>query len=497
MSVWQRWSERLDDKISPIVVKELRQAVRGRFASGVLLLFFSIQLVAITISVVVQELLSDKVDLEQRPVGDSTFATMATILLSLCLISIPIYTGIRLASERSDSNTDLLFISTLRPRSIILGKLFSAATLTAFVYSACTPFLVFTYFLRGIDMRTILLTLASGFISVIYCTIMAIFLATLPLSRPFKAILGFAVLLGLPSFLPFLIRELVVTRSSITSFWEGFLTLTAIFGLISFVLLALSTMCITPSAANRVLPVRIVLTITSLLGLGTAWYFMLVTPRVEPVDVWNILQFILISLTVMAATSERDHLGPRVLRAIPKNNLSRIGAFPFFSGALSGLIWSLLLGLGTMGALQLASIYATAHGNAASQNVARDAEYLIYLLAYALTAVAIRRRFFGRRFGPQFTWAVMMMLIMAGSLVPPLVAWIALRDSSAFDRDFRLWIVTNPFPQFDVPPSFVRPAFAAVWLLFALYANREWVRSQFTAFAPRLDETPDDRLAEA
>ena len=37
--------DRIDDWINPIVVKELRQAVKSRLVTGVLLLFLSVQLV--------------------------------------------------------------------------------------------------------------------------------------------------------------------------------------------------------------------------------------------------------------------------------------------------------------------------------------------------------------------------------------------------------------------------------------------------------------------
>ena len=52
-------------------------------------------------------------------------------------------------------NVDLLFISTLKPRAIMAGKLQSAVILVLMVFSACAPFMTFTYLLRGLDMPTI------------------------------------------------------------------------------------------------------------------------------------------------------------------------------------------------------------------------------------------------------------------------------------------------------------------------------------------------------
>src|SRR5205823_4778714 len=77
------------------------------------------------------------------------------ILLFTCLLFIPAYTGIRLAAERSDINVDLLFISTLRPRAIVRGKFVAALVLAVLIFSACTPFMTFSYLLRGLDVPSV------------------------------------------------------------------------------------------------------------------------------------------------------------------------------------------------------------------------------------------------------------------------------------------------------------------------------------------------------
>src|SRR5205807_7480474 len=90
--------------------------------------------------------------------GRQVFRILQGILLGTCLL-VPIYAGLRLGAERSDTNVDLLFISTLRPRAIVAGKLLSSLVLVLLVFSACTPFMTFSYLLRGLDIPTIGLVL--------------------------------------------------------------------------------------------------------------------------------------------------------------------------------------------------------------------------------------------------------------------------------------------------------------------------------------------------
>src|SRR6202042_3752613 len=55
-----------------------------------------------------------------------------------------------------------------------------------FFFSACMPFMAFTNLLRGVDLPTVFLILAFLFLVVCAANMVAIFLACLPLSRPFK-----------------------------------------------------------------------------------------------------------------------------------------------------------------------------------------------------------------------------------------------------------------------------------------------------------------------
>src|SRR5215475_10089115 len=119
------------DRINPIVVKELRQAVQSRIVIAALLTLLSVQLVAIGIYILASGVTSFGAD-----AGRQVFLMLFGILQVIGTLFVPLYTGARLAAERSDANVDLLFITTIKPRSVIAGKMVAAMTLTALIYSA-------------------------------------------------------------------------------------------------------------------------------------------------------------------------------------------------------------------------------------------------------------------------------------------------------------------------------------------------------------------------
>src|SRR5262249_15126898 len=85
---------------------------------------------------------------------------------------------------------DLLFISTLRPSGIIAGKLQASVVLILLIFSACAPFMTFTYLLRGIDIPSIVILLVLDFLVVLLGTQAAIFLGAVPANTALKLLLG-------------------------------------------------------------------------------------------------------------------------------------------------------------------------------------------------------------------------------------------------------------------------------------------------------------------
>src|SRR5215475_8478712 len=257
------------DRINPIVVKELRQAVQSRFVIAALLTLLSIQLVAIGIYIV-----SSGASLSGFYAGQQSFLMLFGILQVVGVIFVPLYTGARLAAERSDTNVDLLFITTIKPRSVIAGKMFAAVTLTALIYTACMPFMAFTYFLRGIDLPSIFISLAIGFVAVVACAQVAVFVALIPVNRTFKVIFRLVamVIFGIGYFATMGgVSSLVNYGVGGAGFRQAMIAMSVVICFLVGLFFVMSVALIMPVASNRALPVRLFITAAWLLwGVAAA-----------------------------------------------------------------------------------------------------------------------------------------------------------------------------------------------------------------------------------
>ncbi len=190
---------RLGDRLNPLVVKEVRQGLRSRvfWASFGLML-----LACLIISMVAYANVRDS--------GLSTHGQGFFLAFFVCLgvvhfFIIPYSAYRSLAREREDETWVLLILTGLGPRRILRGKVASFLVQAGLYASAVGPFLLFSYYLNGIDLPTILLILALGACWLVFLTVVAVCAATLADARMGRAfvhlallgVLGLALLYGL------------------------------------------------------------------------------------------------------------------------------------------------------------------------------------------------------------------------------------------------------------------------------------------------------------
>ena len=218
---WRQW------ELNPVVVKELRQAVRSWAVTATLLLFLLVLLCAAVVFFVTQ---SFEVTTNQR-LGADIFTTFSVILTGASLFFIPLYVGVRVANERQESDLDLLYISTLTPKRIIRGKFFCGAYVAVLFFSACMPFMTFTNLLRGVDLPSVFFALVCLFLAVCCSVQVAIFLACLPISKVLKILVGLGaafascwLVIGLTFWTSQMMQRGVGSMMSDRTFWAGFLT---------------------------------------------------------------------------------------------------------------------------------------------------------------------------------------------------------------------------------------------------------------------------------
>jgi hypothetical protein len=449
----------LDNRLNPIVVKELRQAVKSRIVMAALLLFLLLQITILIIFLVVSEL--GKANATDMYAGRIIFQVLQGILLATCMLLIPAYAGVRLAAERSDANVDLLFISTLHPRTIIAGKFQAAVVLILLIFSACAPFMTFTYLLRGIDIPSILIVLAMDFLAVLLGTQLAIFLGAVPTNWGFKFLLGLIGLgcLGwlfggtMASSIGLLEAGLRLPLDSLEFWLIAGAIVTAVAAVIGL-LFTWSVAIVSPPSANRALPVRLYLLAAWLVTAGVTglltWRFRSSTPLM----IWMVSVALLFCVQILASINEREQWGLRVMRTIPRRSWLRVPAFLVYSGAAGGLLFAVFLLTLTLGLTSFTlwwwhEFFSGAPRLEIEQVHQRTVLVMVlialYIFNYSLTAVFLRNVVFGGRLKPVFTWVLAVVLGLLGISLPYIFLFLFVNEQLRQGDINPWWEITNPF----------------------------------------------------
>lgn len=494
-SLWTRVSRWVDDRINPIIVKELRQAVRSKFVTAAMMLFLVVALVVMGFRLMEM----DDQGTFDTTAGREVFLVLQGVLLGSCLLFVPLYAAIRLAAERDGAHGDLLYVTTLKARSIVWGKLLSALTLTLLIFSLCAPFMVLTYLLRGIDLLTILLVLVIDAAAVIAATQMALFVAALPVSKIIKGFLGVWVLAtyigalsAIMGFTSVMVYQPLGDFIRTPDFWLVVLAVATAVATYTITFFLLTAATLKGPSLNRALPIRLFLTGAWLVGLAVTlvlvgYYnlqrggsFFASGPSDIILIVWVMMTVNFMGLALLASASERDAWGPRVRSQIPRNPLGRLIAFIFYSGSAGGVLWCVLVlgstflfgllwhemrdfGLGIVASWS-PGMAPSSHSNPSllseevwfgsgslNHGYGNSNEYISlfvpltltigYVLMYTLWAMVIRRYFFAAKSKTTAVGAFAVMLMALASVVPPVLAYVA---AGQLDDWSWLWMAPSP-----------------------------------------------------
>jgi hypothetical protein len=485
-SNWREW------ELNPIVIKELRQAVRSWAVTGMLLLFLTVLFITSIGFLVTQ---SFDVN-ENMQLGGTMFSSFMVILAGASIFFIPLYIGVRVAAERQENNTDLLYVSTLPPARIIRGKFLCSAYVALLFFSACMPFMAFTNLLRGVDLPTVFFILFYLFLVVCAANMIAIFFACLPMSRPFKILLviyGFFQSFGLIA--PLVGISFNLMRSGIGAmmagrdFWIGTLTFVGVVLAITGLFFVLSVALISPPSANRARPVRIYVTVIWLLGGLLSFGWVARTGAADRMLAWTYPTFAVMMLALLVTISNSDQLSLRVRRTIPQSRLKRLFAFIFFNGAAGGLVWVAMILVATFllaGQIKLAFPKSIIASGESGQWFATATAYAF---AYALTALFIHRKFLSKR-PPKLTGLIAVLLAAACGIAPSIALFFLNRLSWKSVDQLQLGNVFNVTSLRDDGQRLYHLYFAIGWLLLMLVANAKWFLQQVGNFHPPPLEAP-------
>lgn len=187
---WGRWAERISERLNPIIVKEVRQGLRTRS----FWVFFSLQLlVCLTIALIAFAVGGDGVGNE----GVGFFIAFFLCLAVVQFFVLPYSAYRSMAREREEETWVLLTLTGIGPRRVLRGKLGSYAVQGLLYASAAGPFVLFSYYLNGIDLPTVVVALTLGFAWHLFLVSLAVSMATLADSKIVRGLLHFVLIFGL------------------------------------------------------------------------------------------------------------------------------------------------------------------------------------------------------------------------------------------------------------------------------------------------------------
>jgi hypothetical protein len=137
------------DLFNPVLVKEARQLTRSKL----LLAVIWIELFGLALFTSVT-LIWHLWDVEASDAGLSFFLTQIQILAAAMACG-ALDAMLRTLAERSETTTDLMYVSLLSPARLLQGKFWAGLSVNLLILSLGLPFLALSYLLRGISLPTL------------------------------------------------------------------------------------------------------------------------------------------------------------------------------------------------------------------------------------------------------------------------------------------------------------------------------------------------------
>lgn len=340
------WYDRASDWFNAILIKEARQAFKSRLFVTVFML-----LLAVSWVVSVFLLLNSGDSLEYGAVGRDFFYWFYVVLAFATVVVVPFNAFRSLLSERDLNTYDLLSITTLSPKQIVWGKLFSSMVQLFVFYSAVTPFIAFSSLMQGFSAPSAAFILVGTMLLSLQLSMTTLMLSTLARNRAMQGLISIAVLGGLFGGFLFTVTSVywVIAFDAIAvanpEFWwiTSFILAAAVSYAYLFQKITIAQL--TFESDNRSTGIRAV----TAAQFWLLWivYFGYLMIQNEPFERLALLVFAGISglhwvAVGLFATTEGDFLSRRVRREIPRNAIWRLIKTPFMPGGARGYLFVLL-----------------------------------------------------------------------------------------------------------------------------------------------------------
>ncbi len=357
-------AERLSDRLNPILLREVQQALNGRaFLVTVWLALLGIVVVALTYA--------SGGELE-RFAGRKAFTLALSLLTPLVGLVVPFIAFLSMRQEVSSGTVEHLLLSRLSPGAVVRGKLAAAVVQLVVVISLFAPLLALTWLLRGVDVRTIAVLLTLALLAGVAAVSVGICGGALCRWPPARAILvvilalGFSLVsLSASAAMRELVREVASGLSGPDFRWRPWLGALVPVGAGVGLLMLTASSALTHPHENRSTGFRLfaLLSVATLYGWmafmvldarrgSASWRGSSGMDRLAP-EIALGLAFATFFFWLFASTEE-DRLSPRVRVHVPRSRALSLLVAPLLPGSGRGLLFVLLLaGVTLLGADRL------------------------------------------------------------------------------------------------------------------------------------------------
>ena len=426
-----KW-ERLDDWLSgasewlnPILVKEARQSLKSRqfVLTFGLLLLAAWGWTALAITMLQSRGLSSNAAAE-------VFGGYFLILEVPLLVIVPFAAFRSLAGEREDGTFELVSITALPARQIVLGKLASAALQVMIYFSVIAPCIAFTYMLRGIDLLTIALTLIYT-LAISFTLVCTGLLFAASVRSIHWQILASVMMLGVLTMAAFgwpafVFDEMLRGGMPVddANFWYG----NAMAGSMVLCLITLQIACAVAELSfpsdNRSTKLRILLVVIQIVFTGWMLFFHARFSDRYMLIVMSLLTTAFWMITGAMMTAEHPVLSPRVRRSLPRSFLGRMAFTWYNPGSGSGYVFAVTNALGVF--LAILFLWSTDGGRRMRPHEVHAAalavSYMAFYLGIGRMALMLLRR--TSQFGVVVGFMVQTLVAVLGILLPILLQTI-------------------------------------------------------------------------
>jgi len=431
------WLEDKSDWLSPLVVKEVRQMVRGRefhYSFGV----------SLVVGLAVAFYAAAIASLGDGTTGAGSFTALMVCLTLLGMLVVPVGAFSALRTERMEQTLELVTVTALSPRRVVVGKLMAQAVKLVTLFAAIAPFMAMSFLLGGIDFFTILISLAVLFLWSLWAAALFLFLSTLFKSRAMSGVVFgaagimmlFVLTLGRSVFFGFSFYFSSGFGGSRSDFWWGLGMLASgcVMTTVNLVLLAENRL--TVPTQNRVTALRIGFFAQFLLMVAWALSCLAAgpSPRTDAAQVLAVIAGMHLAVVAMFTVTEDLAVPRRVLLEL--QNGSRWGwlAAPLRPGGGRGAAYVLI----QMVLLVLTVLILDA--DLLGQTLAICA----YICAFSGLPAYVVRRWRSNRISA-FKLRVVLLVVVALSAILPDLLYYVFGKPEFLDLDFGRRHLINPF----------------------------------------------------